>query len=347
MPLMLNQPRYFSASHDDVARCRALVAEIDALARQTGAYEAERQWTAPAGNPVYPSPLRPEDVTPAFLAELPSRSPFFTGWPPNGATLNRLGTAIWAILSPLSPVLGARVITRWWHRLQREPCYYGGPPKNVAKVLADWYETHLPPNLRPRADFDGTELDRLALCERLTAMRRLEVISSLGSIDCPVVLEIGAGYGALAAMLRQMFPELIYLIVDLPSSLARAGCYLATRQAGRVSVIGPEVVLTPGDIGLVVNTALSAVEGQPIDLAINTLSFGEMSSAVVESYAAFLSRNLTADGMLFEQNFDNTHIEGENFCDPSAALSRHLKRSANCAGGYYMKGTPRLWVAPR
>ncbi|HUC64574.1 MAG TPA: putative sugar O-methyltransferase [Stellaceae bacterium] len=336
---MLGETQQFSAS--DVARCRALVAEIDARARATGAYDTQRYWTGDSNDPVYQSVIDPASVTSGFLVDLPQRVPFFTGWPAEGVTLNESGWLVWRLLRALPPPLGARVFVRWWHRLQLEP-RYNGLPLTIARALARHLARQLPLALRPQEDFDGTDQDRLALCERLVAMQKLSVLGHLSQVDSPVILEIGAGYGMLAAAVRRAFPRCTYLVVDLPNSLAFSGCYLASRQDGSVRVVADERP-SPGDVGLVLTTDLAAVEGIPIDVAINTLSFAEMPESVVEGYGAFLRRNLAPGGHLFEQNYDNSHCGRSTFCDPQIALARHL-REVSRASGWYLRGVPRLWV---
>lgn len=309
--------------NDVVTRCQALVAEIGAIAEATGAYEAQREWIAMDGTPVYNTPITPDYVTSEFLAELPRHAPFFTGSPPEGATPTRFG----ALLCRLPAPLAGRLFARYWHRLQRAPHYFAGLPLDAARRLADWYLGRLPQVVQAAAACDGTELDRLALCERLYAMHTLGVFAALGAIRRPAIVEIGAGYGMVAAALLRAFPRASYRIVDLPNSLALAGCYLTSRRIEGVE--------------LVVSTQLSRLEGRPIDLAINTLSFGEMSAETVDRYAAFIARNLAPSGQLFEQNFDNARLHG-TFCDPASVLARHLACTAT-ARGFWLKGTPRIW----
>jgi hypothetical protein len=326
-----------STSADMVERCRALVAEIDKRASETGAYEAEKQWTAPSGHPVYPAPIKPKDITAEFLADIPERAPFFTGWPADAAKLTAFGTALWMALRPFSPALGVRILARWWHRLQQEPAYYPGPTRDAARALARRLARQLPVVLRPSGNFDGTDMDRLALCERLAAMHSLGVFRRLAAIDRPVILEIGAGYGMLAAALLRALPEARYVVLHLPSSLVLSGCYLASRGF-RVS-FGAD-----SGIRLALPADLPQLQEMTLDLAVNTLSFAEMPSDTVGTYAGFLRQTLTPDGVLFEQNFDNSYIGGSNFCDPTPALQQHLTCVATAPERRYLKGRPRVWV---
>lgn len=308
-----------------IERCRELVAAINESASRTGAHQAQTGWMTIHGAPVYAAPMEPEAVTTGFLAELPRRAHFFTGWPPEGAVPTRMGALAAALPAPLA----ARLFARFWHRLQRAPTYFAGLPLSAARRLAAWYEHRLPVSLRPGAAFDGTELDRLALVERLAAMHQLGVFRTLRRVERPVVLEIGAGYGLLAASLLRAFPGIQYRIVDLPSSLALSACYLTSRGHSGVQ--------------FALSTQLDRFDGKPIDLAINTLSFGEMPAATVDVYGAFIARNLAPGGRLFEQNFDNTHCEKQNFCDPAAALTLHLVCERE-SRGFWLKGRPRIWT---
>ncbi|MCA0302650.1 MAG: putative sugar O-methyltransferase [Proteobacteria bacterium] len=124
------------------------------------------------------------------------------------------------------------------------------------------------------------------------------------------VLEIGPGYGALGQALYGIFGEALeYIAVDLPAILYYPAVYLGTLQAGRESV-----VLLPGDKVpehfrnvFVGNHLLEELEGPlgPIDVAINTMSFTEMSEVQVRFYAETMNRMLRPDGLVFEENDAN------------------------------------------
>ncbi len=92
---------------------------------------------------------------------------------------------------------------------------------------------------------------------------------------------------------RRLAPQASYAIVDPPETLKLSGCYLATRQSAPV-LLAPPSVVSPKEpcILLCLATAIDRMEGLPINLAINSVSFGEMSTARVGRSAAFLRRNL-------------------------------------------------------
>jgi putative sugar O-methyltransferase len=198
----------------------------------------------------------------------------------------------------------------------------------------------LPNALRGPANFDGTELDRAALLERLRALHRSRTLRHLNGRPSPLILEIGAGYGALALALKTTLPRVTYVIIDLPDSLALSGCYLASRQSAPVMVANGEPLL-PGSFVLCPATALERLPALSIDLAINTLSFAEMTEAEVERYARFLVPRLGHGGTLFEQNYDNTEL-GPAFCNPRKLLARYFSVQRRVRG-LYLRGVPRVW----
>jgi hypothetical protein len=325
---------------EDIENCRALVSEIRRVALNAGGYEAQRFWVGPSGAPVHSSSSSTVDKTMAeFLKDIPSNSAFFTGWPAKEDRLNFTGRALWSTVGRLSPILGAKIHERWWHRLS-DAHSYGGPSLAAARAIAQHHARHLPHALRGPTNFDGTELDRAALLERLRALHRSRVLLGLYRMPSPLMLEIGAGYGALAIALKHALPLATYVIIDLPDSLALSGCYLASRQSAPVMVANGEPLL-PGSFVLCPATALERLPPLSIDLAINTLSFAEMAEAEVERYARFLAPRLAPGGSLFEQNYDNTQL-GPAFCDPRKALTRYFSVQRRVAG-LYLRGVPRVW----
>jgi putative sugar O-methyltransferase len=115
------------------------------------------------------------------------------------------------------------------------------------------------------------------------------------------VLEIGGGYGALARALHSLFPgKLEYVMMDLPESLWSA--------AGYMTVTGPTDVLEPGqafpdtfETLMIANYLAEECRTSlgPVDLAINTMSFIEMSEAQVRYYRDLIGEVLAEDGRCF------------------------------------------------
>ena len=124
------------------------------------------------------------------------------------------------------------------------------------------------------------------------------------------VLEIGPGNGPLGQALADIFGDrLEYIAVDLPSSLYNSSLYLSTLANGeRCHVLFPgEKVPDAFRFLFVANFLLEEVGDAlgPIDLAINAMSFPEMSPAQVRYYALLLKRLLRPDGVVFDENDAN------------------------------------------
>lgn len=121
------------------------------------------------------------------------------------------------------------------------------------------------------------------------------------------VLEIGPGYGPLGQALKAIYGDkLEYVAVDLPGILYYPAIYLSTLANGEKCH-----VLLPGDPVperfnfLFVGNHLLEEFGDrlgPIDLALNAMSFPEMSLPQVQYYARLLQKLLRVDGVLFEEN---------------------------------------------
>jgi putative sugar O-methyltransferase len=107
------------------------------------------------------------------------------------------------------------------------------------------------------------------------------------------ILEIGAGYGALAWYLLKVLHNVEYVIVDIPESLAYSAIYLSALVPGRVKFI-PNYRF------------LEMAFAERFDLVINTNSLSELSEAQVRAYSEAISRMLSPGGFFFEQNQDQT-----------------------------------------
>src|SRR5260221_1515320 len=121
------------------------------------------------------------------------------------------------------------------------------------------------------------------------------------------VIEIGPGHGGLAHALKNIFgDQLEYICVDLPTSLYHSTIYLSTLAAGD----GCHVLL-PGESVpehfnylFVANYMIEEVVASlgPVDLALNAMSFPEMSADQVRYYGLLFKRLLRNDGIVFEEN---------------------------------------------
>ena len=162
--------------------------------------------------------------------------------------------------------------------------------------------------------------DTYVLQERINLLFASGILDRLEQLGRPPrIIEIGGGYGGLCRTLRQLFPTASYTICDLPETLMFSGLYLVATEPGIPRVLSV-LALDSGDaIDLLPNYLFPLfVEGRSFDLAINTLSFAEMSSHQVSTYADGLARLLDTEGLFFEQNQDNSPI---GLLDPKPLIS--------------------------
>ncbi len=139
---------------------------------------------------------------------------------------------------------------------------------------------------------------------------RLKIMVMNGVEPAERVLEIGGGYGALAAALcaRQ------YVICDLPECLLMSGLYLSMLGMS-VAVLTAEDDLrqqVDGEVLLLPNYLAAALADERFPLVINTLSLAEMSVPQIRGYAELISRVIGDDGQFFEQNHDNAQWQLEH-----------------------------------
>ena len=168
----------------------------------------------------------------------------------------------------------------------------------------------------------------------------------------PVVLEIGGGYGNLGRCIRQLVPNVRYIIVDLPESLAFSSIYLSTlfpdAPVEFVDVGGVCRQLDRPGFSFVSSAALTpALLGKTrLDLAINTMSLGEMSDAQKDFYGASMASLLCDDGVFFEQN--HSVVEGLDYV--GSFIAPYFKEKSLLVPTslpFIHAGEGHLWRRPR
>jgi len=190
--------------------------------------------------------------------------------------------------------------------------FYGGEvPENV------WaFEPELPFMAGEQYGFrlDGRLLsDIVASCYQryLCNLYRVGIMSRFAEMARrPVAMEIGAGHGGFAHNFLSAFQRKpVYIIVDLPESLFYAAVFLTVHNADmRVYVYSPgddlrEVTdaIVEYDLVLVPDYKLADLKAlTTLDLALNHVSFPEMSPTAIEAYLEFLAARL--DGYLMSVN---------------------------------------------
>lgn len=128
------------------------------------------------------------------------------------------------------------------------------------------------------------------------------------------VLEIGAGYGGVAEILLRKGIAASFTDVDLPENLFLAAQFVqaafpeasgavinrAAPQDGKAAQLR---FLLPNDLPL--------LDDEEFDLAVNTVSLGEMPAATAQAYVAWISTHVAPDGLFISHNAHAVHDLGE------------------------------------
>ncbi len=148
-------------------------------------------------------------------------------------------------------------------------------------------------------DIEGglVNVDTLKFYECMLALDKGGFLDSLKADVArkEVWLEIGAGWGGFAYTAKTRFPKITYVIVDLPQTLLFSATYLMSAFPEARIALYPEVSLSElsrdlGDYDFVfIPHYLFPQAAFRVDLAVNTVSFQEMTSEQVAGYVAHLA----------------------------------------------------------
>ena len=172
-------------------------------------------------------------------------------------------------------------------------------------------------------------IDTLKYYECLIAMNRGGLLAPLRADagEHKVVMLIGDGWGGLTYQLKSLFPNVTYLIVDLPQTLLFSGVYLRTAfPSATVLTYGdkPDATLLQSvqsyDFVFLPHYFTDGIQLGRLDLAINTVSFQEMTSEQVEAYVRKV-HELGAPG-LYSLNRDRSP-HNEQLTSVSSILARY------------------------
>jgi hypothetical protein len=172
------------------------------------------------------------------------------------------------------------------------------------------------------------------------------------------ILEIGAGYGALAYYLKSIVPRANYLICDIPEALLFSSIYLAIARPEFQHTIydGTDESIFVRDNGgytFIPNFMFDDLvrSGIRIDMAINTNSFVEMSEKQVRHYAHGLKMMLRDTGILFEENWPGPYGKPDNFhCDAKSIIAQFfsykntLRPKSAPVIGSWLPGLRETWA---
>ena len=137
-------------------------------------------------------------------------------------------------------------------------------------------------------------VDTLKFYECLIALDKAGLLAAFRDEngEGSVVMEIGAGWGGFAYQFKTLCPRVTYVIVDLPQSLLFSATYLKTLMPSAKVFIygdGPLPELSDDDASydfvFLPHYSIDNLELGRLDLAINMVSFQEMTTEQVEHYA--------------------------------------------------------------
>ncbi len=145
-------------------------------------------------------------------------------------------------------------------------------------------------------ELDGrlVNVDTLKFFEVMIALDKAVLLEPFRAGDVRrTIWEIGAGWGGFAYVFKTLFPNVTYVISDLPELFLFSATYLMTLFPGARFAFHPgdgtrltEQEWAESDFVFVPAHALDAVAPPRIDLVVNMVSFQEMTTAQVERYVA-------------------------------------------------------------
>jgi len=132
-------------------------------------------------------------------------------------------------------------------------------------------------------------IDTLKFFEVLIALERGAVLDEIRVPGRKVVWEIGAGWGGFAYQFKTLFPDVTYVIVDLPELFLFSATYLMTMfPDAKVHFHGDGELPANWenvDFAFVPARASDSLRGLHPNLAVNMVSFQEMTAEQVDGYA--------------------------------------------------------------
>lgn len=134
--------------------------------------------------------------------------------------------------------------------------------------------------------------DTFKYYECLIAMQKGGVLDQFRKKEKKIVLEIGGGWGGLAYQFKKIFPQVVYVTVDLPMSMIFSITYLKTVFPNASFFISDgekkdfsDFDIKKYDFVFFPYFLWEKLNFQKPDLVINTVGFQEMSEMQISNYA--------------------------------------------------------------
>ena len=245
----------------------------EALLLTPGVLRAFRHWYLAAGRLNFPDAPRPKDTYLRWEGGIPWRQK----WPGGALRLWRM----YRRLSALEPVTAADL----QDTLIGQPSTFMIPRTPGALARLVWRR------LSGVSASNGLDCYRITEAQLRFVYYRKRITRLLNGQPLGMVLEVGGGYGGLAAELLQHVPIGRYVIVELPDAMPLAALYLrACFEEPVQALAGPDEAPDPeARILILPPWALPHLPGEA-DLLINTMSFQHMTAESLQFYFAQAQR---------------------------------------------------------
>lgn len=131
--------------------------------------------------------------------------------------------------------------------------------------------------------------DTLKYYRCLITLKLTGVLEAIKEVDNKTIVEIGAGWGGFAYQFKKIMPDSRYIIVDLPEVLLFSMTYLMTTYPDSKIIMynkgdNERLVNESYDFAFIPSTLFRYVEQLEPFLAVNIVSFQEMTSVQVGTY---------------------------------------------------------------
>lgn len=120
----------------------------------------------------------------------------------------------------------------------------------------------------------------------------------------PLIIEIGGGYGGMAAKLKDLLPAAHIALFDLPEVNAVQSYYLASRFPGAELLLYSDTLRNPDrfaamdfDFAVLPGSEMTKLADASVDLALNIRSMMEMTGDAITSYFNALHRTVRPGGL--------------------------------------------------
>jgi hypothetical protein len=156
-------------------------------------------------------------------------------------------------------------------------------------------------------------IDTLKFYEVFIALKKAGLIDRFRDQSERIsIIEIGAGWGGFAYQFKTLFPEVNYIIIDLPQTMLFSGTYLKTVFPNSKMIMIENKVpprLQDYDFVFIPHFLQNNLTLTNFNAVINMVSFQEMTSSQVEEYVQMAVR-LKSD-FLYSLNRDRSHHNNE------------------------------------